>query len=73
MRRDYNNRKFLSNGTDLTQLEKNQLKKREEAFSKETKKFKKRAKESKETPGTSVDGYKKDYSGISSKPNPKFK
>ena len=44
MRRDYNNRKFLSNGTDLTQLEKDQLKKREEAFSKETKKFKKELK-----------------------------
>ena len=54
-------------------LEKDQLKKREEKFSKETKKFEKRAKEAKETPGTPDDGYKRDYSNILSKPNPKFK
>ena len=51
----------------------NQLRKREEKFSKETKKFEKRAKEAKETPGTPDDGYKRDYSNIPSKPNPKFK
>ena len=73
MRRDYNNRKFLSNGTNLTQLEKDQLKKREEKFSKETKKFQKRAEEAKETPGTPDDGYKRDYSNIPRKPNAKFK
>jgi hypothetical protein len=73
MRRDYNNRKFLSNGTNLTQLEKDQLKKQEEKFSKETKKFQKRAKEVKETPGTPDDGYKRDYSNIPRKPNSKFK
>jgi len=54
-------------------LEKDQLKKREEKFSKETKKFEKRAKEAKQTPGTPDDGYKRDYSNIPSKPNPKFK
>jgi hypothetical protein len=73
MRRDYNNRKFLSNGTNLTQLEKDQLKKREEKFSKETKKFQKRAEEAKKTPGTPDDGYKRDYSNIPRKPNAKFK
>ena len=73
MRRDYNNRKFLSSGTNLTQLEKDQLKKQEEKFSKETKKFQKRAKEAKETPGTPDDGYKIDYSNLKRKPKPKYK
>ena len=54
-------------------LEKDQLKKREEKFSEETKKFQKRAKEAKETPGTPDDGYKIDYSNIPRKPNLKFK
>jgi len=54
-------------------LEKDQLKKQEEKFSEETKKFQKRAKEAKETPGTSDDGYKIDYSNIPRKPNLKFK
>ena len=51
-------------------LEKDQLKKREEKFSKETKKFQKRAKE---TPGTPDDGYKIDYSNLKRKPKPKYK
>jgi len=54
-------------------LEKDQLKKREEKFSKETKKFQKRAKDAKQTPGTPDDGYKIDYSNLKTKPKPKYK
>ena len=52
MLEENNNRKGceISNGTDLTKLEKNQLKKRKEAFSKETNRnLKKELKRSKET------------------------